>query len=98
MKAAATLKEMGSDVKLAKVDATIEKELGEKYGVQGFPTIKFFKAGVEEALEYGGGRDAAGIVSWIEKKTGPPCAQVSSTLSGYLNEILFIVAKFCKIS
>ena len=28
---------------LAKVDATVEKDLGEKYGIQGFPTLIFFK-------------------------------------------------------
>jgi thiol-disulfide isomerase/thioredoxin len=28
---------------LGKVDATVEKDLGEKYGVQGFPTLIYFK-------------------------------------------------------
>ena len=51
-KAATTLKEDGSAIKLGKVDATEESSLAEKYEVRGYPTIKFFKKGVP--LEYGG--------------------------------------------
>jgi protein disulfide-isomerase A1 len=75
-KAAGTLKEEKSDVKLAKVDATIETKLAEKFGVQGFPTIKFFKKG--NAMEYGGGRTANEIVAWLKKKTGPPATALET--------------------
>lgn len=74
--AAATLKESGSAVKLAKVDATIEKSLGTRYGVKGFPTLKFYVNGKDK--EYNGGRKAADIVSWLSKKTGDPCKVVAS--------------------
>ena len=60
---------------MAKVDATIATKLAEKFGVQGFPTLKFFKKG--QATEYGGGRTENEIVSWIKKKTGPPAASLA---------------------
>lgn len=44
-KAAAKLKAEGSDIRLAKVDATEESDLAQQYGVRGYPTIKFFKNG-----------------------------------------------------
>jgi len=64
--AAAKLTEAGSNVKLAKVDATEHKELGQKFEVKGFPTLKFFKNG--EPQEYTGGRTADTILAWIKKK------------------------------
>ena len=53
-KAAQALLDEGSSIRLAKVDATVESKCAEKYKVQGYPTIKFFKNGnpVEYAGEY----------------------------------------------
>ena len=68
-KAATNLKESGSAVKLAKIDATVEKDLAQKFGVQGYPTLLWFVNG--EKTDYKGGRTADTIVSWIAKKTGP---------------------------
>jgi len=73
--AAKTLAESGSAAKLAKVDATENKDLGSQYGVKGYPTLKFFKNG--EATEYTGGRTAETIVAWVGKKSGP----LTTTLS-----------------
>jgi len=75
-KAAATLAEESSAVKLGKVDATIHKKLGEKFEIRGFPTLKFFKNGIPQ--EYSGGRTADTIVSWVEKKSGPAAKDLSS--------------------
>lgn len=46
--AATTLKEQDQGIFLAKVDATEESDLGQKYNVQGFPTIIFFIEGVHK--------------------------------------------------
>jgi len=57
-------------VVIAKVDADGEgKPLGKKYGVTGYPTLKWFDgAGVDE--KYEGGRDLDSFVNFITRKTG----------------------------
>ena len=54
---------------LAKVDATVEKKLAEKFEIQGFPTVKLFIKG--QAIEYNGGRRESEVINWMRKKTGP---------------------------
>jgi len=74
--AATALKDSGSPVKLAKVDATVESALGERFGIRGYPTLKFFRSG--SPVEYDGGRTAKDIIIWVTKKSGPPSKALSS--------------------
>jgi len=59
-----------SNVVIAKVDADAHKELGSKFGVTGFPTLKFFPKGSTEPKEYNGGREASDIVDYVNKEAG----------------------------
>jgi protein disulfide-isomerase A1 len=59
------------------VDATEATELATRFGVQGFPTLKYFRGGAE-AADYSGPRDAAGIEAWLRKRAGPATTAVST--------------------
>lgn len=74
--AAAATELKAVNVKLAKVDATLENELAEKYEVQGFPTVYFFVDG--EHKTYSGQRSKEAIVTWINKKTGPGISNITT--------------------
>ena len=46
------------------MDADSHRELGERYGVKGFPTLKIFRRGV--VFDYEGPREtSAGIVDYV---------------------------------
>ncbi|XP_057476839.1 protein disulfide isomerase-like 1-4 [Actinidia eriantha] len=66
---AAAATELKGEAVLAKVDATEESELAQKYEIQGFPTVYFFVDGVHK--DYPGQRNKDAIVTWVKKKTGP---------------------------
>jgi len=57
-------------VKIVAVDADKHRDLGSRFGVTGFPTIKFFPAGSTEPEDYNGGRQAADMADFINRKTG----------------------------
>uniref|UniRef100_A0A2L2Y0U2 protein disulfide-isomerase n=2 Tax=Parasteatoda tepidariorum TaxID=114398 RepID=A0A2L2Y0U2_PARTP len=62
--------ELKGKVKLGALDATVHTIIANKYGVKGFPTIKFFPQGVKDgsAEEYDGGRTASDIINWALEK------------------------------
>ncbi|KAK3997623.1 thioredoxin-like protein [Cladorrhinum sp. PSN332] len=62
--------EFSKDVQIAKVDADAEKSLGKRFGIQGFPTLKWFDGKSDKPAEYNGGRDFDALSSFITEKTG----------------------------
>ncbi|KAI2643691.1 thioredoxin-like protein [Xylaria nigripes] len=59
-----------SDVQIAKVDADAERLLGKRFGIQGFPTLKWFDGKSDKPEEYNGGRDLESLKTFISEKTG----------------------------
>ena len=57
-------------VSIAKVDADENKDLGRKFGVQGFPTLKWFDGTSDTPIDYNGGRDLESLSAFIVEKTG----------------------------
>lgn len=60
------------EVKVAKVDATQNKETAARFGISGYPTIKFFPAGSKDdssAVDYDGPRSESGMADWLREKT-----------------------------
>jgi protein disulfide-isomerase A6 len=57
-------------VLIAKVDSTAHSELGSRYGVKGYPTIKYFAPGSDDPEDYDSGRDKASFVEFINEKAG----------------------------
>lgn len=74
VKAARALKETNPEIRLAKIDATEETELSQRFGVRSYPTLKFFRNGTPG--EYGGGRTSPDIINWLKKKAGPVAHQL----------------------
>uniref|UniRef100_A0A8C1XVZ5 Protein disulfide-isomerase A3 n=1 Tax=Cyprinus carpio TaxID=7962 RepID=A0A8C1XVZ5_CYPCA len=62
---------------LAKVDCTVNSETCERFGVNGYPTLKIFRNG-DEAGSYDGPRTADGIVSYMKKQAGPSSVSLLS--------------------
>lgn len=62
--------EQKDTVLIAKVNADKNKELGQKAGVRGFPTLKWYPAGSIEAEEFNSGRDLDSIAKLVTEKSG----------------------------
>ncbi|GBG31676.1 Protein disulfide-isomerase [Hondaea fermentalgiana] len=67
--------EVEGGLSIVAIDATENKNLASKYGIQGFPTLKWLVNG--EDSEYTGGRTKDDIVAWVSKKTGPPAETIA---------------------
>lgn len=88
---------------LAEVDATIEKDLAEKYKVQGFPTLKLFQGG-EMLSEYKGARDKESLINYIERAMLPSvdeledAAAVKAWVGENSGKTLYVSTKLDKLA
>ncbi|KAJ2740457.1 hypothetical protein H4S06_006109, partial [Coemansia sp. BCRC 34490] len=59
--------EHADEVVIAEVDGDKHRDLGNKFGIKGFPTLKFFAKGadVEKPEDYTGGRDLDSLTSFV---------------------------------
>lgn len=57
-------------IQIAKVDADAERALGKRFGVQGFPTLKFFDGKSADPVDYKSGRDLDSLTNYLVDKTG----------------------------
>ncbi|KNC54223.1 protein disulfide isomerase A [Thecamonas trahens ATCC 50062] len=57
---------------MGKVDCTVHSSICSRYGVRGYPTLKYFKDGVPR--DYRGGRSVEALVAYAERMAGPPVA------------------------
>ena len=77
----------GENVRFGAVDADAHRELGARFGVKGFPTIKTFAQGAKkdsEARDYNGPREAGGLVEAalkLAEAAGPSKAAVTQLTS-----------------
>ncbi|KAM9216408.1 protein disulfide-isomerase A4 [Dugong dugon] len=73
-KAAKELSRRSPPIPLAKVDATAETDLAQRFGVSGYPTLKIFRRG--KPFDYNGPREKYGIVDYMVEQAGPPSKAV----------------------
>eukprot|EP00794_Sanderia_malayensis_P018781 gene18781-20672_t len=80
---------------VAKVDAdnAENRPLSEKYGISGFPTMKFFPKNNKDGEEYEGGRDEQDFVDFLNTK-----CKLNRRLGGSLNEQEGRIDKFDELA
>lgn len=100
-----------SKVIIAKADADgPAKDLGNRFGIRGYPTLKWFPPGSLEPEDYSGGRDLDSLAKFVTQKSGvkstikppPPGAAVELTaenfddiVNGARNVLVAFTAPWC---
>ena len=75
------------------VDATASTDLGTKFSVSGYPTLKFFKADSEEIVDYTGGRSEEDLVSFLNEQ-----CKTFRTVGGSLNSNAGLIPELDKLA
>lgn len=60
----------GSDVALARLDAEANRRTAERYGIRGYPTLRYFHHGSTKGEEYIGGRTTDALIEFLNKRNG----------------------------
>ena len=66
------------DLKIAKIDASEYKEDIRKYGIKGFPSLRFFIDGAMTVLELKEMPTPESLTEWVRKKLLPPFVELST--------------------
>ena len=84
-------------VLIADVDCTVYRSICDKYGVKGFPSIKYFNAGAAaDGDSYDGGRDYDSLKKFADENLGAYCSDKWPTLCN--EEQKAILRKYRKMS
>lgn len=88
------------DVSIVSVDADKHRSLGERFEVQGFPSLKYFPAGGGKPVAYDGGRSEKDLVAFLNEKadTDVRVDGSPSKKNGLLPEVHDILAGFGEAS
>lgn len=76
------LNEDDSNVRIAKVDCTVDSTVCSDNDVTGYPTLKFFKLGETEGVKFKGMRDLPSLTTFINQQTSEGDLEEESETSG----------------
>jgi protein disulfide-isomerase-like protein len=76
-----TSKELDGVMKIGVVDATANKKLSTRFGVKGYPTVKFRMNNDMPILPYKGKRTLEGFKAFAARMTGPAVHELENTLA-----------------
>jgi protein disulfide-isomerase A6 len=81
-------------VVIAKVDADAEKALGSRFGVSGYPTLKWFPRGNAEGEAYNGGRSPKDFVEFVNEKSGTERLVGGGFLESVCNILRYLLSMY----
>jgi len=70
-------------MKIGKVDCTVHKDLCKRFGVRGYPTLKFHRSGTGTFSDYPGGRSEGDITDFATRMSRHPTVGVRSLEAAY---------------
>lgn len=84
------LNEDDGNVRIAKVDCTVDSKVCSDQDVTGYPTLKFFKKGGEEPVKFRGTRDLPTLTTFINDQLGSVSEQNLISHACGIMKILFL--------